>query len=145
MYEEDIKILYIDPGFQEYLFAQYYFFADPEELEILGHALGGVAATNFDGYDAFEMLNEFSPEKFERCFLKPYLHKIFNGKSEIVEFVTFLRYGYREFDYQVIDTDKVAEYTSENYAEWIQPKPIITEPSNVIFFILLQHLNISSF
>ena len=30
MYEEDVKIIYIDPGFQEYLFAQYYFSAPPE-------------------------------------------------------------------------------------------------------------------
>jgi len=142
MYEEDIKLLYIDPGFQEYLFAQYYFFADPEELESLGHTLWDVAAADFDGCDAFEMLNEFSSEKFERYFLKPYLHNIFNGKSEIVEFVSFLRYGYREFEYQVIDTDTVALHAFKNSAEWVPPKPIIVEPSSIIFSILLQRLNV---
>lgn len=143
MYEEDIKLLYIDPGFQEYLFAQHYFSADPEELETLGHTLWDVAETEFDGNDAFEMLNEFSSEKFERYFLKPYLHNIFNGKAEINEFIFFLRYGYREFEYQVIDTDMVAICASKNSTEWIPVKPIIIEPSSVIFSILLRRLYIS--
>lgn len=125
-----------------YLFAQHYFSADPEEMETLGRTLWDVPVTDFDGYDAFEMLNEFSTEKFERYFLKPYLHNIFKGKSEIVEFVTFLRYGYREFEYQVIDTDTVAVCATKNSAEWIPPKPIIIEPSSIIFSILLQHLSI---
>ena len=144
MYEDDIKLLYIDPGFQEYLFAQHYFSAAPEELETLGQTLWDVAETEFDGNDAFEMLNEFSSEKFERYFLKPYLHNIFNGKSEITEFIFFLRYGYREFEYQVVDTDIVAVYTSKNNAEWISPKPIIIEPSSIIFSILLRRLDISN-
>lgn len=142
MYEEDIKLLYIDPGFQEYLFTQYYFLAAPEELETLGRTLWDIPVTDFDGYDAFEMLYEFSSEKFERYFLKPYLHNIFNGKSEILEFVSFLRHGYREFEYQVIDTDTVALCTAENSTEWIPPKPIIIEPSSMIFSILLKQLSI---
>ncbi|SDN09883.1 NACHT domain-containing protein [Acetanaerobacterium elongatum] len=145
MYEEDIKLIYIDPGFQEYLFAQYYFLAAPEELETLGRTLWDVSITDFDGYDAFEMLYEFSTEKFERYFLKPYLHNIFNSKSEIIEFISFLRYGYREFEYQVIDTEMVAVYSSKNSAEWIHLKPIIVEPSSIIFSILLQRLDISRF
>ena len=144
MYEENIKLFYIDRGFQEFLFAQHYFSANPEELEALGHNLWNVAETEFNGNDAFEMLNEFSSEKFERYFLKPYLQNIFNGKSEIVEFVSFLRYGYREFEYQVIDTDMVALCTFKNSSEWVPLKPIITEPSSIIFSILLQQLEISS-
>lgn len=145
MYEEDIKLLYIDPGFQEYLFAHYYYSANPEELEILGRTLWDVSVTDFDGYEAFEMLNEFSSEKFERYFLKPYLHNIFSGKSDIAEFVSFMRYAYREFEYQVIDTDKVAVYESNDSAEWIPPKPVITEPSSIIFSILLERLDLSGF
>jgi hypothetical protein len=143
MYEEDIKLIYIDPGFQEYLFAQYYFLAAPQELETLGRTLWDKPITDFDGHDAFEMLYEFSTEKFERYFLKPYLHNIFNSKSETIEFVSFLRYGYREFEYQVIDTDMVAACVSKNSAEWISLKPIIVEPSSIIFSILLQRLDIS--
>ena len=145
MYEEDIKLLYIDPGFQEYFFAQHYFSADPEILEILGRTLWDVPVTDFDGYDAFEMLNEFSSEKFERYFLEPYLYNIFNGKSEITKFVSFLRYGYREFEYQMVDTDLVAECMYKNSAEWIPPKAIITEPSSIIFSMLLRKLDIPEF
>ena len=144
MYEEDIKLLYIDPGFQEYLFAQHYFLAAPEELEALGRTLWDVAEINFDGYDAFEMLNEFSSEKFEKSLLIPYLHNIFKGKSEDIPFLSFLRYGYREFEYQVVDTDMVATYASKNSAEWIPSKPIIVEPSSIIFSILLRRLEISN-
>ncbi len=145
MYEEDIKLLYIDPGFQEYLFAQYYFLAAPEELENLGRTLWDVPVTDFDGYDAFEMLYEFSSEKFERYFFKPYLQSIFDGKSEIIEFISFLRHGYREFEYQVVDTDIVAMCVHKNNTEWVPLKPIIAEPSSIIFSILLGHLNIPSF
>lgn len=144
MYEEDIKLFYIDRGFQEFLFAQHYFLANPEELEDLGHMLWNVAETDFNGNEAFEMLKEFSSEKFDRYFLKPYLQNIFNGKSEIVEFVSFLRYGYREFEYQVIDTDMVAICTFKNNSEWVPLRPIITEPSSIIFSILLQQLEISN-
>lgn len=142
MYEEDIKLLYIDPGFQEYLFAQHYFSAAPEELETLGHTLWDVAETEFDGNDAFEMLNEFSSEKFKKNLLFPYLHNIFKGKSEDISFLSFLRYGYKELEYQVIDLDIVADCSRKNDAEWLPLKGIIAEPANVIYSILLRHLNI---
>lgn len=145
MYEEDIKLLYIDPGFQEYLFALYYYSADPEELKTLGRTLWNIPIIDFDGYDAFEMLYEFSLEKFENCLLKPYLHNIFNSTTEIEKFIKFLRHGYREFEYQVIDTDKIAKYTSENNADWISLKPVIIEPSNIIFMLLLQQLDINNY
>lgn len=144
MYEEDIKLIYIDPGFQEYLFAQHYFSAAPEELETLGHNLWNVAEIEFDGNDAFEMLNEFSSEKFEKYLMIPYLHNIFKGKSEDISFLSFLRYGYKELEYQMIDTDMVAVYAFKNNAEWISPKPIIVEPSSIIFSILLRRLDISN-
>lgn len=142
MYEEDIKLLYIDPGFQQYLFAQHYFSAAPEELETLGHTLWDVAETEFDGYDAFEMLNEFSSEKYEKYLLIPYLHNIFKGKSDDISFLSFLRYGYKELEYQVIDLDIVADCSQRNDAEWLPLKGIIAEPANVIYSILLRHLNI---
>ena len=142
MYEQDTKLLYIDSGFQEYLFAKYYFSADPEKLIALGRALWDISETEFDGVDAFEMLNEFSSEKIEKCLFKPYLHNIFEHKDESAQFIRFLRHGYREFEYQVTDIDTIAVYTSENNAEWIAQKPIIIEPSSVIFALLLQRLEI---
>lgn len=142
MYEQDTKLLYIDPGFQEYLFAKYYFSAIPEELIALGQSLWDTAETDFDGLDAFEMLNEFSPEKYERYFLEPFLKNIFQSKDETVQFIVFLRYGYRYLEYQVIDVDCVAEYATKEIAEWASPKPIVTEPSSLIFSMLLRRLDI---
>lgn len=142
MYEEDIKLLYIDPGFQEYLFAQHYFTAAPEELENLGHTLWNMVETEFDGYDAFEMLNEFSSEKFEKNLLVPYLHNIFKGKSDDASFISFISCGYKELEYQVIDPDVVDAYSKRYEEEWVTLKGIITEPANIIFSILLRRLNI---
>lgn len=142
MYEEDIKLFYIDPGFQEYLFAQHYFFAAVEELDELGQKLRDISEAEFDGMDAFEMLNEFSSEKVEKHLFKPYLHNIFEYKDEIAQFIRFLRYGYREFEYQIINIDTIVMYTLENNAEWISQKPTIVETSSVIFTLLLQRLAI---
>ncbi|MDL2205825.1 NACHT domain-containing protein [Eubacteriales bacterium OttesenSCG-928-N13] len=142
MYEQETKILYIDSGFQEYLFARYYYFAAPEELIALGQSLWDVAETTFEGLDAFEMLNEFSSEKYENCFLMPFLHNIFQSKDESTQFLTFLRYGYRDLEYQMVDLDCVAACMVKNDSEWTSPKTIVTEPSSLVFSMTLRHLGI---
>lgn len=140
MYEQDTKLLYIDSGFQEYLFAKYYFQAAPEELVALGQILWDTAETEFDGLDAFEMLKEFSTEKYERYFLKPFLDNAFQGKDETKHFITFLRYGYRDLEYQMIDRDCVAAYATKEKSEWTSPKSPVTEPSSLVFSMLLRKL-----
>jgi len=140
MYEQDTKLLYIDSGFQEYLFAKYYFQAAPEELVALGQILWDTAETEFDGLDAFEMLKEFSTEKYERYFLKPFLDNAFQGKDETKHFITFLRYGYRDLEYQMIDRDCVAVYATKEKSEWTSPKSPVTEPSSLVFSMLLRKL-----
>lgn len=140
MYEQDTKLLYIDSGFQEYLFAKYYFQAAPEELVALGQTLWDTAETEFNGLDAFEMLKEFSTEKYERYFLKPFLDNVFQGKDKTKHFITFLRYGYRDLEYQMIDHDCVAAYATKEKSEWILPKSPVTEPSSLVFSMLLRKL-----
>jgi len=141
MYQEDIKLFYIDPGFQEYLFASHFYYAIPEELEALGRTLWGVPETEFDGLDAFEMLNEFSHEKYERYLLKPFLNNIFQSKDETKQFITFLRYGYRNLEYQTLDLESVAAFEMKETAEWTSPKPVVTESSSLIFSMILRRLN----
>jgi hypothetical protein len=143
MYEQETKLLYIDPGFQEYLFAKYYFSVAPEELIALGQSLWDIAETEFDRLDAFEMLNEFSPKKYEQYFLKPFLKNVFQGKDEAKHFIKFLRYGYRDLEYQMIDHDCVTMYETKEKSEWVSPKPAVTEPSSIVFSMLLRKLNIS--
>ena len=142
MYEEDVKIIYIDPGFQEYLFAQYYFSAPPEAVEELSKSLWDVPQTEFDESDAFDMLYEFSSEKFDRYFLMPYLKNIFEGKAEDESFILFMRYAYKETEYQVVDLERIAEYSVENNAEWIPAKAPIIDPSSVVYSMLIKHLDI---
>lgn len=144
MYQQDENLFYIDPGFQEYLFARHYHFADPEELIELGQILWDIGENEFDGIDAFEMLTEFSLEKVEKTLYLPYLHNIFVGKNEVVQLLLFMQYGFREFEYQVTDLDTIAQYSVEHDAEWISQKPIIMEPSSVIFSMLMKHLKIGN-
>ncbi len=72
MYEAKSDILYIDPGFQQFLFAEYNYFAEPDEVEAMGRKLWTVPESEFNGGIAFEMLYELSDEKVEVCLDLPY-------------------------------------------------------------------------
>ena len=140
MYEEDLKILYVDPGFQEYLFAEYNFLAKRKERIEMGKKLWTVPESKFEGESAFAMLFEHSKEKVESGYYIPYLNEVFRGKSDIEAFIEFLRLGYGELAYQVEDLDLIAEYMAKKKAVW-QPIPWpINEPCNVIFSLILKEI-----
>lgn len=141
MYEEDLKILYVDPGFQEYLFAEYNFLAKRKERIEMGKKLWTVSESKFEGENAFTMLFEHSKEKVESGYYIPYLNEVFKGKSDVDAFIDFLRLGYGELNYQVADYDLIAKYMVEKKAEW-QPIPSpINEPCNVIFSLILKEID----
>lgn len=141
MYEEEYKILYVDPGFQEYLFAEYNYFAEPEEMIEFGKTLWNVPEGEFEGGNAFGMLCEYSKDKVESTYFIPYLNEIFKGRSDEDAFIAFLQNGYGELDYQVEDTDLIAHYLVERDAEWQPIKSPIMEPSNVIFSLILKEVD----
>lgn len=96
MYEAKSDILYIDPGFQQFLFAEYNYFAEPEEVEAMGKKLWTVPESEFNGGIAFEMLYELSDEKVEVCLDLPYLDMVFKDKTDEESFNAFLVHGFRE-------------------------------------------------
>ena len=53
-----------------------------------------------------------------------------------------MRYAYKEMEYQVVDLDRIAEYSVENNAEWIPVKAPIIDPSSVVYSMLIKHLDI---
>ena len=141
MYEEEYKILYVDPGFQEYLFAEYNYYAEPEEMIEFGKTLWNVPEGEFEGGNAFGMLCEYSKDKVESTYFIPYLNEIFKGRSDEDAFIAFLQNGYGELDYQVEDTDLIASYLVEKDAEWQPIKSPIMEPSNIIFSLILKEVD----
>ena len=138
MYEADYKYLYIDPGFQEFLFAEYNYLEAPEKIMEMSKKLWIAPPENYDGYSAFDMFCEFSEDKVEATYFLPYLNDIFKGKTDDNAFISFLRHGYRELEYQVLDSDLVAQYMSKRNANWVGLNPLIGEPSNVMFSLILR-------
>ena len=141
MYEEEYKIFYVDPGFQEYLFAEYNYYAEPEEMIEFGKSLWSVPESEFEGGSAFGMLCEYSKEKVESTYFIPYLNEVYKGKTDEDAFVAFLKYGYGELDYQVENHDLIASYLVERGAEWQPITSPITEPCNVIFSLILKEVD----
>lgn len=81
MYEQPSKVLYIDQGFQEYLFADHLFQTSEDEVQRIGLTLWDQPEEVFEGGDAFEMFYEMSVAKAEKCLFLPYLKEIFKGKK----------------------------------------------------------------
>ena len=65
MFEQDYDIYYIDPGFQEYLFAEYYFGANTETVADMGTTLRNMSIDTFRNTDAFDMLYKKASTKVE--------------------------------------------------------------------------------
>lgn len=142
MYEADLKILYIDPGFQEYLFAEYNYLEDPKVTIEFGKKLWSIPLEAFEDDSAFSMFCEFSMDKVEMTYFMPFLSEIFKGKSEKDAFVAFLKNGYRKIDYQVENPVLIAEYTKKEKAEWQPLKPAVAEPANIVFSMILKQAEV---
>lgn len=90
MYERAYDLFYIDPGFQEYLFADYYAKAETNEVIKLQQALQKVSYNLLLRFDALDMLNNFACEKFKFFVLKPFLDEIYKGDDKQA-FMLFLQ------------------------------------------------------
>jgi hypothetical protein len=141
MYEAKSDILYIDPGFQQFLFAEYNYFAEPEEVEAMGKKLWTVPESEFNGGIAFEMLYELSDEKVEVCLDLPYLDMIFKDKTEDESFNAFLVHGFREIKSALIDRTAIAEYEQKSGIIGKYAIASKSEPKSVILSMMLKRLN----
>ncbi len=102
MYESLYDIYYIDPGFQEYLFAEYYAQADKPEIDVLTEALSRMPYEKLLRFDALDMLYKSTDIKFRLYILLPYLDAIFKGNDE-ESFMNFLSKCFNEVRIVVID------------------------------------------
>lgn len=90
MYEKEFDIFYIDPGFQECLFAEYYSVAAEEDVVLLLNSLENTSYTKLARFEALDMLCKLSREKFRYKVLLPFLDKIFKTKNDQETFRNFL-------------------------------------------------------
>lgn len=148
MYEEDPKILYIDPGFQKYLFAHYYINADDEETKAMGLMLNRTERHAFDDYEAFDMLYSKVQKKFELCVIYPYLKNIFQGNDDKGAFIKYLEYGYDEILYTVIHEDEIELKTGSELSGYDLGVSNFNEPRTVLLdyiFNIIGHSHTATF
>lgn len=90
MYEKEFDIFYIDPGFQECLFAEYYSVALEEDVALLLKSLEKISYTKLARFEALDMFCKLSREKFRYKVLLPFMDEIFKSKDDQVAFTNFL-------------------------------------------------------
>lgn len=143
MYEENDKVIYIDPGFQEYLFADYYLNADTAETEKMGKQLMDKEPHLFDNLDAFNMIYDTEQKRFEYCILKPFLESVFKGQDEVGAFKNFLIHGYDQFNYTVMNTVEVEKYVDKTKVDYNMGILSLNDPRTIVLTYLLKVLNIA--
>lgn len=142
MFEQSSKILYIDQGFQEFLFAEHLFQTSEEEVQSIGLTLWDQPEEVFEGGDAFDMFYEMSAGKAEKCLFLPYLKEIFKGKTDDSAFLNFLKLGYQTLNYNVLNLDMVSAISAALKMDWVPLKAHIMEPANVIHSLIFRILNL---
>lgn len=148
MYEEDEKILYIDPGFQKYLFALYYINADNDKTKEMGKKLNNTERHAFDDYEAFDMLYDKVRKKFELCVMFPFLRNIFQGKDDKEAFIRYLKYGYDQLLYTVIHDDEVEVRTGRTSSGYDLGIANFNEPRTILLdyiFNIIKHRHTAIF
>ena len=108
MYEKEFDIFYIDPGFQECLFAEYYLVAPEDEVVQLLQSLEKTSFTKLAHFEALDMLCKLSREKFRYKILLPFLDEIFKTKNEQETFRNFLYICFD--DVTVVSINEAVQY-----------------------------------
>lgn len=140
MFEQDYDIYYIDPGFQEYLFAEYYFGADTETVVDMGLTLRNTPIGTFRNTDAFDMLYKKASIKVEVGMYLPYLDKIFKDQTEEEAFQRYLCFGYGSFSYTVFYSDIISTLSKCEF-EVMLPESNENEPMNMLHYLILRTIH----
>lgn len=115
MYEQETEMLYIDNGFQDYFFADYYYcLDDSDDLKLMGRSLWNRDIDSFRNINALMMLYSFAPEKVKTLIILPYLESIFKGKSEKEALLYFLSLGYGFVNYTLFEKPTIDKHIENN-------------------------------
>lgn len=137
MYEQEYDVFYIDPGFQEYLFSEYYVKADISEMDQLLSSLKNLPYKKLLKLDALEMLYSQCEDKFKEYLLIPFLSSVFT-KKDTDAFERFLGQYFDEV-YICVHDNKQELSTSDIYdAEKVIYSDVENYPSSVLMNFVLK-------
>lgn len=140
MFESKLDIYYIDPGFQEYMFARYYAFAEVDEMKELGKYLQHMSSEKYGKWTAFEMLHEYAPEKTEIHLFLPLLDQIFKGKNDEDAFFQFITLGYEQINYMVLNKELIESFRPPAGIMSQVNTGTLNEPKTVILSVIYRIL-----
>jgi len=141
MYEQDSDLHYIDRGFQDYCFAEFYFDEDSNNTKTMGRALWDRDIDSFQNLDALKMLHEIAKNKTETCILLPYLDSVFKGKSDEESFLRYLSYGFGNITYYLHDKSQIDRFGNEQSRKFARLANR-NHTTNIVFSFLLEMLNL---
>lgn len=125
MYEQESGIYYIDMGFQDYFFAEFFYYQDDtEKNKAMGRAIWDGKINPFQKLDALIMAYEIADEKTTVYVLLPYLDNIFKGKADDEAFLKFLFYGYGNIRFILQDRSQIYKFVkhrAEKYVSLTRP------------------------
>lgn len=131
MYEKEYDIYYIDHGFQEFLFAEYYAKADIKETEELVSFLMRFPYDRVYSFDALDMLYDFAPQKFRMHVLFPFLKKIFI-EDDLKSFIMLLEKCFESVQISVHNEVMESHWMQKIGAESILRRSIDNYPSTIL-------------
>ena len=135
MYEARSKIIYIDPAFQEYLFALYMYQAPLEQAREFLKPFKDRAPMEYQTLNGFQMLYEMGADKAEIGMFLPFLDLIFRGKTDEEAFMQYLLYGYSAIGVTVIDREKASQADPEGVLHIV---PYVNEPCCIPMLLILR-------
>ena len=138
MYEESSKIFYIDPAFQEYLFALYMYQAPIDKVRELLKQVKDKSPIAYLNMNGFKMLYEMSADKAEIGMFLPYLDLVFRGRSEEEAFLQYLLNGYEEIGITVFNKEKARQVDPDGT---VSVYPYVNEPSRIPLLLILSARN----
>lgn len=142
MYEQETGFYYIDPGFQDYFAAEYFYFSDPEDLKKIGQQFWNVKPDPNRNQDAYKHFHQMSSDKMEVCFYLPYLESIFSGQNDEQAFRLFLSKGYGEIRYSIIDDSKLQSELTKYHIDRFGPINRYTCECNLMHQLLYNQLRL---
>lgn len=137
MYEKEYDIFYIDPGFQEYLFAEYYRSAEIEDIQELTESLKKTPYSKLLRFDALDMLSRSAELKFKTYVLVPFLDAICKGNDE-TGFINFINMCFNEINVVNVDEVVKAMYLLSSGATGLLYPQVENHPKTVLLNYVLK-------
>ena len=145
LYEHDEKIFYVDPGFQEYLFALYYGVnASPDIMKKMGEIIQDRSYHDYHSLEPFQMMARLAgQDRMDLCVFQPFLESIFWNKTNEEAFDAFLRMSFGALRYVIPDPETLDFWRKKRGLSSHALSPNSNEVQNLVMLLLFRQLNLS--